>query len=96
MELEWEWVQCDKCQKWRGLKLEDFNNAIQKETWYDASLPSLVSNHRHRYCFQNPDVKQASCDIPQVLTDSEIDAIYRKRVCRVFHKTSGVTLLLCD
>lgn len=79
--MDFEWVQCDKCQKWRGLKPEDFSRVVQKETWSHISKTNAVWRQcLCRYCFQNPDTTQASCDIPQMLTDSEIDAIYKKRV----------------
>lgn len=29
-----EWVQCDRCKKWRGLKREDFKAIVENETWY--------------------------------------------------------------
>jgi hypothetical protein len=51
------WVQCDRCGKWRRVR-EDLLDALDESNWY---------------CEDNPDELHNHCNIPQEMTNDEID-----------------------
>ena len=52
------WVQCDRCGKWRRVR-EDLLESLEDDTnWY---------------CEDNPDDRHNHCNIPQEMTNDEID-----------------------
>jgi hypothetical protein len=52
------WVQCDRCSKWRRVREE---------------LVEALNDDSHWYCEDNPDKLRNSCNIPQEMSNDEID-----------------------
>ena len=52
------WVQCDRCGKWRRV---------------GASVVDSLDDNSNWFCESNPDVAHNSCTQPQELTNEEID-----------------------
>lgn len=52
------WVQCDRCRKWRRV---------------GESLVEALDDDDNWYCEDNPDALHNSCNVPQELSNDEID-----------------------
>jgi hypothetical protein len=82
------WVQCERCQKWRRITNEYADTVDDEVEWWVPAWQehhpagALLWTHTHpatpcdrscRYCELNPDKQFANCNIPQELTDEQID-----------------------
>jgi hypothetical protein len=92
------WICCDRCGKWRRVPKEMADGLEDDAEWYarctcvkrmiEARDSSTIAC---RYCEFNPNPLFASCNVPQELTNEEIDQEEAGEVC-VYQSSTHVCL----